>query len=384
MRYQGLEYKIPFNKPYLTNRELRYIKQAHSLGQLAGNGYYTKKCQEWIEKNIGAKKVLLTHTCTSALEMSAILGGFGPKDEIIMPSFTFVTTASAFVLRGAVPVFVDVRADTLNINEDLIAEAITPKTKAIMVVHYAGVGCEMDKINEIAKKHKLLVLEDAAQAYLAKYKGKYLGTIGDIAAVSFHETKNIISGEGGAILINNEKFIEPAEIVWEKGTNRNKFLRGEVDKYTWVDIGSSYLASAMETAFLFVQLEKSEKIIRKRKEVWNIYHEKLFSFEKAGYLRRPIVPEECEHNGHIYYILLDNLATRTKLIDFLKRRGILSVFHYIPLHSSPAGKRFCRFAGKLNVTNRTSDTLLRLPLFYEITDKEIEYITQSLGDFFRK
>ena len=384
MRYKGLEYKIPFNKPYLTGRELRYMRHAHSLGQLAGNGYYTQKCQGWIEKNIGTKKSLLTHSCTSALEMSAILSRIGPKDEIIMPSFTFVTTASSFVLRGAVPVFVDIRADTLNINEDLIEEAITPKTRAIIVVHYAGVGCEMDKIKEVAKKHNLLVLEDAAQAFLAKYKGKYLGTIGDIAAISFHETKNIISGEGGAILINNEKYVEPAEIVWEKGTNRNKFLRGEVDKYTWVDIGSSYLPSEMVAAFLFAQLEKSRKIIRRRRKIWSTYHERFLPLEKAGYLRRPIVPQECKHNGHIYYVHLKNIAVRTKLIDFLKRRGILSVFHYIPLHSSPAGKKYCRFIGRLNVTNKVSNTLLRLPLFYEITNKEIEYVIQWLKDFFKK
>lgn len=383
MKYRKIEYKIPFNKPYFTPNELKYIKNAYTLGQLSGNGFYTKKCHQWVEEKIGCQKVLLTQSGTSALEMLAILAKIKPGDEIIMPSFTFVTTASAFVLRGGIPVFVDIRPDTLNINENLMEEAITPRTKAIMVVHYAGVGCEMDKIREIAKKHKILVLEDAAQAFLAKYKGKYLGTFGNLAAVSFHETKNIISGEGGAILINDIKFVEPSEIVWEKGTNRNKFLRGEIDKYTWVDVGSSYLPSEAIAAFLYAQLEKSSQIISRRIKIWNKYHKELLSLEKDGFIRRPIVPKDCLHNGHIYYILLKNIDVRTRLINFLKKKGILSVFHYIPLHSSPAGKKYCRYVGKMNVTDRVSETLLRLPLFYEITDKEIEYIVDSIKSFFK-
>lgn len=384
MRYKGLEYKIPFNKPYLTGNEIKYISKAYSFGQLAGNGFYTKECHSWIEKKTKVKKALLTHSCTSALEMMAMLADIKPKDEIIMPSFTFVTTASSFVLRGGVPVFVDIREDTLNIDENLIEDAITPKTKAIMVVHYAGVGCNMDVIKKIAKKYNLLVLEDAAQAFLAKYKGQYLGTFGNLGAISFHETKNIISGEGGAIFVNDERLIEKSEIVWEKGTNRNKFLRGEVDKYTWVDIGSSYLPSEAVAAFLFAQFEQSKKIIGKRKKIWQNYHLDLKHLEKAGSIRRPIVPRDCVHNGHIYYILLENIETRTKLIDFLKKRGVLSVFHYIPLHSSPAGKKYCRYAGKMDVTDKVSDTILRLPLFYDLKNKEVDYIKKLLDDFFKK
>lgn len=382
MRYKGFEYNIPFNKPYLTGNEIKYIKKAYLNGQLAGNGFYTKKCHEWVEENISCKKVLLTHSCTSALEMMAVLVGIRPKDEIIMPSFTFVTTASSFVLRGGVPVFVDIRPDTLNIDENRIEEAITSKTRAIMVVHYAGVGCEMDKIRRVAKKYNLLVLEDAAQSFLAKYKGRYLGTFGNLAAVSFHETKNIISGEGGLILINDKRLIEESEVVWEKGTNRNKFLRGEVDKYTWVSIGSSYLPSEAVAAFLYAQLEKSRKIIGRRRKVWEMYHRELSLLEKAGYIKRPFVPKHCLQNGHIYYIILDNIRVRTKLIDFLKKRHVLSVFHYIPLHSSPAGKEYCRYVGGMDVTNRVSDTILRLPLYYQITDREVEYVTKSIKDFF--
>lgn len=375
--------KITFNKPCLTGDEIKNILDAHRRRWLAGNGFYTKRCDDWIEKRISCKKVLLTHSCTSALEMMAVLCGIKPGDEIIMPSFTFVTTASSFVLRGGVPVFVDIREDTLNINENLIEAAITKKTRAIVVVHYAGVACEMDKIKEIAKKHNLLVLEDAAQAFLAKYKGKYLGTFGNLAAVSFHETKNITSGEGGIILINDREFIEPSEIVWEKGTNRNKFLRGEVDKYTWVEIGSSYLPSDITAAFLYAQLKKSNQIIKRRRKIWEKYHKELLPLEKDGFIRRPVVPKECLHNGHIYYILLKSPEVRTKLIDFLKKRGILSVFHYVPLHSSPAGEKYCRYVGKMDVTNGVSETLLRLPLFYEITDREVEYVIDSIKSFFK-
>lgn len=378
------DWKIPFNKPHLTHKEMGYISHAHSLGQLSGDGFYTKKCHEWIEKNIKAKKALLTNSCSSALDMMAILINIQNGDEVIMPSFNFTSTANAVVLRGGTPVFVDIRPDTLNIDEKLIEEAITSKTRAIFVMHYAGVSCEMDGIKNIAKKHRLFILEDAAQGFLSTYKGKYLGTIGDLGAYSFHETKNIISGEGGVLLINDKKFIKRAEIIREKGTNRSQFFRGEVDKYTWVDVGSSYLPGEIVSAFLMAQLERAHEITNKRLKVWNAYNKYLESLEKSGFLRRPIVPEECHHNGHTYYLLTKNSKTRDRLIDFLKKRGILSVFHYIPLHSSPSGKKYTRFAGNMSVTNRVSGTLIRLPLFYDITEKEIEYVVKSINDFFKK
>ncbi len=376
--------KIPFNRPHLTLKELSYIEDAHSRGMLAGDGFYTKKCHEWIESSLEAKKVLLTHSGTGALEMMAILSNINKGDEVIMPSFTFSSTANAVVLRGGVPVFVDIRPDTLNIDENLIEKAITKKTKAIFPVHYAGVGCEMDKIIQIAEKYNLLVIEDAAQAFLSKYKNRYLGTIGQMGAISFHETKNIISGEGGAILINDEKFIKRAEIIREKGTNRSEFFRGQVDKYTWVDLGSSYLPGEIIAAFLYAQLEKSKEITKKRLRIWQKYYKELSGLEEKGFLRRPIVPDSCnEYNGHMFYVLLNDLETRTKLIEFLKDREILSVFHYIPLHSSPAGKKYTRFVGDMKVTNKVSDTILRLPLFYDIQDNEIEKITNILKIFFK-
>lgn len=374
---------IPFNKPHLTKKEFKYIKHAHSLGKLAGDGFYTKKTHEWFEKNLGVKKALLTHSCTGALEMMAMLANTKPGDEIIMPSFTFVSTANAFVLRGGVPVFVDIRPDTLNINEKLIEKAITKKTIAIAPVHYAGVGCEMDTIMKIAKKHKLLVLEDAAQGLLAKYKNKYLGTIGDMSAFSFHETKNIISGEGGAIAINNPKFSDRAEIIREKGTNRSKFFRGQVDKYTWVDIGSSYLPGEIVAAFLCAQLEDAKKINKKRIQVWNKYHKAFKHLEEKGLARRPIVPAECEHNGHIYYLLTNDLKTRQGLIEELKKNDILSVFHYIPLHSSPAGKKYTRFVGDMSVTDKVSDTLVRLPMFADLKDSEIDRVIKTVNNYFK-
>lgn len=374
--------QIPFNKPHLTKKEFTYIKQAHTSGKLSGDGIFTKKCHEWLEKKLGVEKALLTHSCTGALEMMAMLSHINPGDEVIMPSFTFVSTANAVVLRGGIPVFIDIRKDTLNMDEALIEKAITKKTKAIAPVHYAGVSCEMDTIMKIARKHKLLVIEDAAQGFLAKYKGKYLGTIGHMGAYSFHETKNIISGEGGALVLNDKKFVERAEIIREKGTNRSKFFRGQVDKYTWVDIGSSYLPSEVVAAFLFAQLEQAEPINKKRIRIWNTYHKAFADLEKIGLLRRPIVPKECEHNGHLYYILLKDLETRTKLINYLKENGVMSVFHYIPLHSSPAGKKFGKSAGSLKITNHVAETLLRLPLYYGITKKDTDKIIALVKAFF--
>lgn len=377
--------RIPFNKPHLTLKELSYIKDAHSRGMLAGDGFYTKKCHEWIENNLEIKKVLLTHSGTGALEMMTILSDINKGDEVIMPSFTFSSTANAVVLRGGVPVFIDIRSDTLNMDEDLIEKAITKKTKAILPVHYAGVGCEMDKIMQIAKEYNLLVIEDAAQAFLSKYKNRYLGTIGQMGAISLHETKNIISGEGGAIFINDKKFIKRAEIIREKGTNRSEFLRGQVNKYTWVDIGSSYLPGEIIAAFLYAQLEKSKEITKKRLRIWKKYYKSLEGLEKKGFLRRPIISDSCsEYNGHMFYLLLNDLETRTRLIEFLKDKGILSVFHYIPLHSSLAGKKYTKYVGDMKITNKTSDTLVRLPLFYDILDEEIEEIIFSIEQFFKK
>lgn len=370
---------IPFNKPFVIKNELKYIKDAIENKLIRGDGSYTKKCHSFLEDKLSAKKVLLTHSCTAALEMAAILADIQFGDEIIMPSYTFVSTANAFVLRGGVPVFVDIRPDTLNINEDLIEQAITPKTKAIVPVHYAGVACEMDKIMDIAKKYNLLVIEDAAQGVGAFYKGKPLGTIGDMGCFSFHETKNIISGEGGAIVINNEKFVERAEIIREKGTNRSKFFRGQVDKYTWVDIGSSYLPSDMIAAYLYSQLENMDDINAKRIDVWNDYNKFFEPYE--GIIKRPFIPENCTHNAHMYYVLFKNLELRTKFIEYMKQKNISTVFHYIPLHSSPAGEKFGRTCGDMSVTNGVSDTLVRLPMFYELNSNEMRLIKESIKEF---
>ncbi len=367
---------IPFNRPYLAGRELEYIAQAHAMGQLSGDGSFTRTCHAWLEQRIGTRKALLTHSCTAALEMAAILLDVQPGDEVIMPSFTFVSTANAFVLRGAVPVFVDIRADTLNIDETLIEQAITPRTRAICVVHYAGVACEMDTIMAIAARHKLKVVEDAAQAILSQYKGRPLGSIGDLAALSFHETKNVISGEGGALLINDPTLIERAEIIREKGTNRSRFFRGQVDKYTWVDIGSSYLPSELIAAFLAAQLEEADQITRRRLAIWNRYHAWAAPLEAAGLLRRPIVPAECTHNAHMYFLLLPSLEERTRFTEAMKASGIGAVFHYIPLHSSPAGRRFGRAAGVLANTDETSDRLVRLPLWIGLEEHQDE-VTQT-------
>lgn len=374
-------YKIPFNQPYMTGKELWYISQAHHAGQLAGDGNFTKKCHQWLEHQTNCQKALLTHSCTAALEMSAILAALEPGDEVIMPSYTFVSTANAFVLRGAVPVFVDIRPDTLNLDETLVAAAITHRTRAIVPVHYAGVGCEMDTLQAIAQKHQLLLIEDAAQGLMASYKGKPLGSFGDLGCFSFHETKNIISGEGGALIINNPQLIEQAEIIREKGTNRSKFFRGQVDKYTWVEKGSSYLPGELIAAFLYAQFEEADTIIKTRLKLWHYYHQLLEPLEQAGKLRRPITPPHCQHNGHMYYIILPDLHTRTNLIAFLQKQGINSVFHYVPLHSSPAGQRYGRVGSSMENTNRISECLLRLPMFPELELASIEKIVNCIKDF---
>jgi dTDP-4-amino-4,6-dideoxygalactose transaminase len=367
---------IPFNKPYMTGRELWYIAQAHANGHLAGDGLFTKKCHAWLENHTGTKKALLTHSCTAALEMAAILAEIKQGDEVIMPSYTFVSTANAFVLRGAVPVFVDIRPDTLNIDESLIESAITARTKAIVPVHYAGVACEMDTIMDIAQRHNLLVIEDAAQGIMSTYKGKPLGTIGHLGAYSFHETKNIISGEGGALLINDERFVERAEIIREKGTNRSQFFRGQVDKYTWTDIGSSYLPGEVIAAFLSAQMEEAENITQRRLAIWQQYNETLMPLEQAGKLRCPRVPEHCQHNAHMYYILLDSLAKRAEVITYLKAHDINAVFHYVPLHNSTYGQQHGRSHGDLPVTAMISDCLLRLPLWLGVEAHQQKIITE--------
>lgn len=361
--------KIPFNKPFLTGNELEYISQAHAKGQLSGDGVFTDKCHAWLENEIGSDTALLTHSCTGALEMAAILAGIGSGDEVIMPSYTFVSTANAFVLRGAKPVFVDIRPDTLNLDETLIEQAISDKTKAIVPVHYAGVGCEMDTIMDIAKRHDLRVIEDAAQGVESTYKGRSLGSIGDLATLSFHETKNIISGEGGALLVNSPELSERAEIIREKGTNRKLFFRGQVDKYTWVDFGSSYLPSELIAAFLWAQMEEAKNITRRRLKIWNRYHSAFAELEKKGCIRRPAIPSECQHNAHMYYFLLPDLDTRTTFIKKLAEHEIISVFHYVPLHNSPMGKKVGRAAGDLQHTQVLSDRLVRLPLWLGLEDQ---------------
>lgn len=354
---------IPFNKPFLTGKEMEYVRAAYDLGQLAGDGHFTRECHKWLERSLGCHRALLTHSCTAALEMAAILANIQPGDEIIMPSYTFVSTANAFVLRGGKPVFVDIRPDTLNIDETLIEDAITPRTKAIVPVHYAGVACEMDTIMEIARRHGLLVIEDAAQGMMARYKGKPLGTIGDLGCLSFHETKNIISGEGGALLINQESFVERAEIIREKGTNRSKFFRGQVDKYRWVDIGSSYLPGEITAAFLLAQLEESDSITERRLHIWDGYSRAFGASRRDAITPMPTPPDECTHNAHMYYILLQDLLHRSSFIESMKNSGISTVFHYMPLHASPAGERLGRAHGAMRVTEDISDRLIRLPLW---------------------
>jgi dTDP-4-amino-4,6-dideoxygalactose transaminase len=352
---------IPFNKPFLTGRELDYIKQAHAAHHLSGDGPFTKRCSEWLEQRLGCHKALLTHSCTAALEMSAILAGVGPGDEIIMPSFTFVSTANAFVLRGGVPVFVDIRPDTLNIDESKIEAAITSKTRAIVVVHYAGIACNLDAIQSIADRHRLMLIEDAAQAIGAAYRGRPLGSFGQLAALSFHETKNLISGEGGALLVNAPELAARAEVVREKGTNRSAYFRGEVDKYTWVEIGSSFLPSDIIAAFLWAQLEAAEVILARRQALWQRYHDGFAELERAGIARRPFVPREATPNAHSYFLLLPDAAQRAPFIEALRRDDVNAVFHYVPLHSSPAGRRHARVHGSMQVTDAMSARLVRLP-----------------------
>lgn len=370
---------IPFNKPYMTGKELWYISQAHASGHLAGDGQFTKKCNAWLEQRIGCQKALLTHSCTAALEMAAILADIQPGDEVIMPSYTFVSTANAFVLRGGVPVFVDIRPDTLNIDETKIEAAITPRTRAIVPVHYAGVACEMGTIMDIAQRHNLLVIEDAAQGIMSTYKGRPLGSIGHMAALSFHETKNIISGEGGALLVNAPHLVARAEMIREKGTNRSQFFRGQVDKYTWVDVGSSYLPGEIVAAFLWAQMEEADAINRRRLDIWANYHQAFASLETAGKVQRPTVPHDCLHNAHMYYLLLPTLEQRTAFIERLKSQGILTVFHYIPLHTSPRGQAVGRAAGDMATTNSVSDRLVRLPMWLGLEEYLADVIAEVVA-----
>jgi dTDP-4-amino-4,6-dideoxygalactose transaminase len=374
---------IPFNKPYMTGRELWYIAQAHANGHMAGDGWFTKQCQSWLESTTGAQKALLTHSCTAALEMAAILADIQPGDEVIMPSYTFVSTANAFVLRGATPVFVDIHPDTLNIDETKIEAAVTENTRVIVPVHYAGVACEMDTIMAIARRHKLLVIEDAAQGIQSSYRGRRLGSIGHMGTLSFHETKNIISGEGGALLINDPEFIERGEIIREKGTNRSQFFRGQVDKYTWVDIGSSYLPGEIIAAFLWAQMEEAEKITKQRVAIWDRYHEAFEDLERDGFVRRPIVPDGCTNNAHMYYLLLPDLELRTALISQLKAEGIHCVFHYVPLHSAPVGRSCARIVGEMTNTDSLANRLVRLPLWLGLED-QLPYVIEKVRAAIRK
>jgi dTDP-4-amino-4,6-dideoxygalactose transaminase len=377
---------IPFNRPHETGDELRYITEAIAAAHLSGDGRFTRLAQEWLERETHASRALLTHSCTAALEMAALLADVGAGDEVIMPSYTFVSTANAFVLRGATPVFVDVRPDTLNLDERLVEAAITPRTRAIAAVHYAGVACEMDALVEIANRHGLLLIEDAAQALGATYRGRPLGTIGDLGALSFHETKNVISGEGGALLVRDDgAFAERAEILREKGTNRTNFLRGRVDKYRWVDIGSSFLPSEIVAAFLWGQLGHAHELLLRRLLVWEGYHERFEDLEAEGLARRPIVPGHVTHNGHLYYLLVPTAAERQAILDRLRALGVHALFHYVPLHSAPAGERYGRVhGGELPVTDDLSARLIRLPMHYDLGDAELDVVASAVGEVLGK
>jgi dTDP-4-amino-4,6-dideoxygalactose transaminase len=372
------EKPIPFNWPYMTGKELYYIAEAHFNGCLAGDGPFTKRCHGWLEERSGCAKALLTHSCTAALEMAALLLDIQPGDEVILPSYTFVSTANAFALRGAVPVFVDIREDTLNLDERLIEAAITTRTRVIVPVHYAGVACEMDTIMAIARRHGLKVVEDAAQGVMASYKGRALGSIGDLGAYSFHETKNVISGEGGGLLVNDPDMALRAEIIREKGTDRSLFFRGEVDKYTWQELGSSFLPGELIAAFLWAQFEEADTITRQRLASWQYYHEILQALEDKGMLRRPVVPAECVHNAHMYYVLLSPGIDRHSVLDEFKRHNISSVFHYVPLHSSPAGQKYGRVHGELSITASISERLIRLPLWVGLSMAQQDSVLKHL------
>jgi dTDP-4-amino-4,6-dideoxygalactose transaminase len=370
--------RIDFNWPHMTGKELYYIAEAHFNGRLAGDGPFTKCCHEWLEQHTGAPKALLTHSCTAALEMCALLLDIKEGDEVIMPSYTFVSTANAFVLRGAVPVFVDVRPDTMNLDERLLEDAITPRTRAIVPVHYAGVACEMDEILAIARRHDVAVVEDAAQGVMATYKGRPLGSIGDLGTYSFHETKNVISGEGGALLVNNKRFASRAEVIREKGTDRSRFFRGQVDKYTWQEVGSSFLPGELTAAFLWAQFGEAEPITEQRLAIWGRYHNALAGLERTGALRRPIIPATCKHNAHMYYVLLSEQIDRQRVLAALKAEDIYAVFHYVPLHDSPAGRRYGRCHGTLPVTERQSKQLIRLPLWFGLSQTQQDRVIQIL------
>lgn len=372
---------IDFNRPAFVGSELEYIQDAIHRGMLCGDGIYTKKCSQWMEKEFDVSRVMLTTSCTHALEMAAFLCDIQPGDEVIMPSYTFVSTADAFVLRGAKIVFVDIRPDTMNLDEKLIEQAITPKTKVIVPVHYAGVACEMDTIMDIAHRHGLKVVEDAAQGVDACYKGKALGTIGDFGCYSFHETKNFTMGEGGALLFQKEEYLEKAEILREKGTDRSKFFRGQVDKYRWMDYGSSYLPSELNAAYLYAQLEAKDKIQKKRMEIYEYYHRNLADLAAEGKVEQPYVPQECEHNAHMYYLKVKDMKVRTRLLAYLRKNGICSVFHYVPLHSAPAGRKFGRFAGEDVYTTKESERLLRLPMFYNLDMEDVKRIVDVIHKF---
>lgn len=375
---------IGFNVPAFTGKEMEYVKESIENHHICGDGEFTKRCSAWMEEHYGAQKVLLTTSCTHALEMAVLLCGIEPGDEIIMPSYTFSSTAAAAVMHGAKLVFVDIRPDTMNLDERLIEDAITERTRAIMPVHYAGIGCEMDTILAIAKKHHLKIIEDAAQGVQAYYKGQALGTLGDFGCYSFHETKNYTMGEGGALVIKEESYNEKAEILREKGTNRSKFFRGQIDKYTWVDSGSSYLPSDMNAAYLWAQLELAEQMNEDRLATWNYYDEALRELAKEGRIEQPFVPEYAKHNAHMYYVKAKDIAERSALIQFLKEQGVQTVFHYIPLHSAPAGERFGRFHGEDRYTTKESERLLRLPMYYQMTESDREYVVEKIHEFYRK
>lgn len=372
---------IDFNRPAIVGNELKYIQDAVAQGMLCGDGKYTKLCSEWMRKRFDVNQVFLTTSCTHALEMAAFLSDIQPGDEVIMPSYTFVSTADAFVLRGARIVFTDIRPDTMNIDENLIEQAITDKTKAIVPVHYAGVGCEMNKIMELAEKYDLRVVEDAAQGVEAYYHGRALGTIGDFGCYSFHETKNYTMGEGGAILFNGEQYLEKAEILREKGTDRSKFFRGQVDKYRWMDYGSSYLPSELNAAYLYAQLEQHKKISDKRMQIYDFYNENLRFLAEEGKIQQPYVPGECTHNAHMYYIKVHDIQVRTRLLKYLREKNICSVFHYVPLHSAPAGKKFGRFSGEDVYTTKESERLMRLPMFYNLDMEDAKRVVDAIASF---